>query len=105
MANNKISIGCPAVICRDTGLVSMRREEHPLNPIGIQQMEEEFGQYQTLQLIPKQNYLHKRTSAMSSIETNIVELGTIFNKLAVMVGEHHEMVEWLEDNVEDANQN
>jgi syntaxin 5 len=32
-----------------------------------------------------------------------VELGTIFNKLAVMVNEHREMVQRVEDNVDDAN--
>eukprot|EP00957_Ditylum_brightwellii_P019089 1436814-Ditylum_brightwellii.AAC.1 len=77
----------------------------PLTPLDIQRMEEESGQSQTLQLIPDQNYLRERADAMSTVETNIVELGTIFNKLAVMVGEHREMVERLEDNVDDANQN
>jgi syntaxin 5 len=40
---------------------------------------------------------------MSTVESNIVELGTIFNKLAVMVSEHQEMVQRVEDNVEEAN--
>ena len=43
--------------------------------------------------------------AMSQVESNIVELGTIFNKLAVMVNEHRDMVQRVEDNVEDANAN
>jgi len=42
---------------------------------------------------------------MSAVETNLVELGTIFNKLAVMVSEHREMVQRVEDNVDDANEN
>eukprot|EP00984_Skeletonema_dohrnii_P034094 scaffold33119_cov78-Skeletonema_dohrnii-CCMP3373.AAC.1 len=42
---------------------------------------------------------------MSQVESNIVELGTIFNKLAVMVNEHRDMVQRVEDNVEDANSN
>ncbi len=42
---------------------------------------------------------------MTQVESNIVELGTIFNKLAVMVNEHKEMVQRVEDNVDDANAN
>lgn len=58
-----------------------------------------------MQLIPDQNYLRERADAMSAVESNIVELGTIFNKLAVMVNEHSEMVQRIEDNVDDANDN
>jgi len=54
-------------------------------PLDIQQMEKQSGQFQMIQLIPDQNYLRERADAMSAMETNIVELGTIFNKLAVMV--------------------
>lgn len=42
---------------------------------------------------------------MTQVESNIVELGTIFNKLAVMVNEHRDLVQRVEDNVEDANAN
>jgi syntaxin 5 len=66
-------------------------------------MEQESGQDQMMQLIPDQNYLMERANAMEQVETNIVELGTIFNKLAVMVSEHKEMVQRVEDNVDDAN--
>lgn len=58
-----------------------------------------------MQLIPDQDYLRERADAMSQVETNIVELGTIFNKLAVMVSEHRDMVQRVEDNVDDANAN
>ena len=58
-----------------------------------------------MQLIPDQNYLRERADAMSAVESNIVELGTIFNKLAVMVNEHSEMVQRVEDNVDTANDN
>lgn len=77
----------------------------PLTPLDIQRMEEESGLTQSLQLIPDQDYMQQRADAMSTVETNIVELGTIFNKLAVMVSEHQEMVQRVEDNVEDANTN
>ncbi|GAX24442.1 syntaxin 5 [Fistulifera solaris] len=75
----------------------------PLTPLDIQRMEEERGLQQ--QLIPDQDYLQQRADAMSQVESNIVELGTIFNKLAVMVQEHREMVQRVDDNVQDANTN
>jgi syntaxin 5 len=74
-------------------------------PLEIQRMEEQSGQSQMMQLIPDQNYLRERADAMTAVETNIVELGTIFNKLAVMVSEHSEMVHRVEDNVDSANDN
>lgn len=83
----------------------MRSHSAPLTPLDIQRMEEESGASQMMQLIPDQDYLRERADAMSQVESNIVELGTIFNKLAVMVSEHREMVQRVEDNVEDANAN
>eukprot|EP00814_Leptocylindrus_danicus_P017298 CAMPEP_0116044888 /NCGR_PEP_ID=MMETSP0321-20121206/27275_1 /TAXON_ID=163516 /ORGANISM="Leptocylindrus danicus var. danicus, Strain B650" /LENGTH=368 /DNA_ID=CAMNT_0003526085 /DNA_START=15 /DNA_END=1122 /DNA_ORIENTATION=+ len=79
------------------------RAPSALTPIQIQRMEAESGNEQMMQLIPDQNYLQERADQMSQVEENIVELGTIFNKLAVMVNEHKEMVQRVEDNVEDAN--
>jgi syntaxin 5 len=76
-----------------------------LTPLDIQRMEQEQGDSQMLQLIPDQDYLQTRADAMSTVESNIVELGTIFNKLAGLVHEHREMVQRVEDNVEDANAN
>ena len=40
---------------------------------------------------------------METVESHMLELGNIFNKLAVMVNEHRDMVERVEDNVDDAN--
>jgi len=74
-------------------------------PADIQRMEEESGQSQMMQLIPDQNYLRERADAMSQVESNIVELGTVFNKLAVMVNEHSELVQRIDDNVDDATNN
>ena len=71
----------------------------------IQRMESESGQLRQYQLIPDQDYLRQRADAMTQVESNIVELGTIFQKLAVMVNEHRDMVQRVEDNVEDANAN
>jgi syntaxin 5 len=80
-----------------------RQDSTPMSPYDIQRMEEESGQDQMMQLIPDQDYLRERADAMEQVETNIVELGTIFNKLAVMVSEHKEMVTRVEDNVDDVN--
>ena len=67
-------------------------------------MESNMGT-QSQMLIPDQDYLRQRADAMSQVESNIVELGTIFNKLAVMVNEHRDMVQRVEDNVEESNTN
>jgi syntaxin 5 len=80
-----------------------RQDSTPLTPWDIQRMEQESGQDQMMQLIPDQDYLRERADAMEQVESNIVELGTIFNKLAVMVNEHRDMVQRVEDNVDDAN--
>eukprot|EP01082_Thalassiosira_pseudonana_P005025 g4618.t1 g4618 contig15:1399802-1400946(-) len=77
----------------------------PMTPLDIQRMETESGAQRQYQLIPDQDYLRQRADAMTQVESNIVELGTIFNKLAVMVNEHREMVQRVEDNVEDTNAN
>jgi len=77
----------------------------PMTPLDMMRMEQEAGNEQMMQLIPDQTYLQERADAMSTVETNIVELGTIFNKLAVMVSEHRDLVQRVEDNVDDANSN
>ena len=56
-----------------------------------------------MQLIPDQEYLRERADAMQQVESNIVELGTIFNRLATMVNEHRDMVQRVEDNVDETN--
>lgn len=76
-----------------------------MTPLDIQRMETESGAQRQYQLIPDQDYLRQRADAMTQVESNIVELGTIFYKLAVMVNEHREMVQRVEDNVEDTNAN
>lgn len=94
----------------NNGLRFRNTSENNLNhiptPLEIQQSEQSNPMVQqSLQLIPDHNYLLDRADAMSAVESNIVELGTIFNKLAVMVSEHREMVQRVEDNVDDANEN
>lgn len=74
----------------------------PLTPLDIQRMDEEQGL--TQELIPT-DYLQARADAMSTVETNIVELSTIFQRLAGLVQEHKEMVQRVEDNVDQANAN
>jgi syntaxin 5 len=112
MRNRRVS-GTPGGLDHNGGVPSYsgtystygRQLSAPLTPLDIQRMEEESGASQLMQLIPDQDYLRERADAMSQVETNIVELGTIFNKLAVMVSEHREMVQRVEDNVDEANTN
>lgn len=74
-----------------------------LSPFEIQQMEQQSGQDQMMQLIPDQDYLRDRADAMEQVESNIVELGAVYSRLATMVHEHKDMVMRVEDNVDEAN--
>jgi syntaxin 5 len=76
-----------------------------LTPLDIQRMEQEMGDQQMLQLIPDSSYVQSRAEAMSTVEKQMVELGSVFSKLAGLVHEHREMVSRVEDNVEDAQSN
>lgn len=49
--------------------------------------------------------IEERASTMQSIESTIVELGTIFNQLATMVQHQEEMITRIDTNVTDANLN
>ena len=73
--------------------------QQPLTPLDIMRMESESGQGQMMQLIPDQNYLRERADVMETVESHMLELGNIFNKLAVMVNEHRDMVQRVEDAV------
>jgi syntaxin 5 len=55
-------------------------------------------------LIPEQAYLEARAQAIEDVESHIVELGSIFNRLANMIAEQRELVERIEDNVDDAHE-
>jgi syntaxin 5 len=81
---------------------SSHHQQQPLTPLDIMRAESQGGLEQTMQLIPDQNYLRERADVMETVESQIGELGTIFNKLAVMVSEHADMVQRVEDNVDDA---
>lgn len=82
------------------------REEgrHIMTPLEMQVME--ASSEQTQLLIPSGGeYLQSRAEAVTQIESHISELGSVFQKLALMVREHGELVERVEDNVEDARDN
>jgi syntaxin 5 len=44
-------------------------------------------------LYAAQEYLEARAQAIEDVETHIVELGQIFNRLASMIAEQRELVE------------
>lgn len=50
-------------------------------------------------------FIEERASTMQSIESTIVELGTIFNQLATMVQHQEEMITRIDTNVTEANLN
>lgn len=59
-----------------------------------------------LQVVQDQDsYIQERADTMQSIETTIVELGSIFQQLAHMVKEQEEMVQRIDSNVDDATVN
>lgn len=67
------------------------------------------GSYQTQTLLQFQDqtneYLEERANTMQSIESTIVELGTIFNQLATMVQQQEEMITRIDTNVTDTMMN
>lgn len=61
---------------------------------------------QQQQLIDEQDsYIEDRANTMQSIESTIVELGSIFQQLAHMVKDQEEMVQRIDTNVEDTEMN
>lgn len=61
---------------------------------------------QQQQLLDEQDaYIQSRADTMASIESTIVELGSIFQQLALMVKEQEEMVQRIDANVEDTSLN
>lgn len=67
------------------------------------------GQQQQQQLLTYEDnnlqYLEERANAMQSVESTIVELGTIFNQLATMVQHQEEMITRIDANVSDTTLN
>lgn len=59
-------------------------------------------QQQSLQLAqPNDTYLTSRAEALRNVETTIVELGSIFQRLSEMVAEQGELAIRIDENVED----
>jgi syntaxin 5 len=61
----------------------------------------QLQQQQMLVYDESDNYVQQRAETMQSIESTIVELGGIFQQLAVMVKEQEEMVERIDTNIQD----
>lgn len=73
------------------------RERHGLS--------QDQQQQQQLLMQEEDSYYQSRSDTMKSIESTIVELGTIFQQLAHMVKEQEEVVQRIDSNVEDASVN
>lgn len=78
----------------------------------------DFGESSQNEIMPQQQqqqqllfkdtsneYLEERANTMHSIESTIVELGTIFNQLATMVQHQEEIITRIDSNVNDASLN
>lgn len=65
-----------------------------------------MGPQDTMQLVDQQDaYIQDRASTMETIESTIVELGTIFQQLATMVKEQEEQIMRIDTNVEESELN
>lgn len=71
----------------------------------LNQQQPNQEQKQTLLFDNANEFIEERASTMQSIESTIVELGTIFNQLATMVQHQEEMITRIDTNVNDANFN
>ncbi|KAM8793745.1 LOW QUALITY PROTEIN: syntaxin-5 [Eudromia elegans] len=79
------------------------QEEAPRGDVAI---EVDGGGGRQLQLLDEQDsYIRSRADAMQSIESTIVELGSIFQQLAHMVKEQEETIQRIDASVEDAQLN
>ncbi|CAK4720989.1 hypothetical protein LEN26_010894 [Aphanomyces euteiches] len=56
-------------------------------------------------LAPEQNYADSRAEAVSNIQSHIVELGELFQRLSVMISAQGEAVRIIDENVDDAAMN
>jgi syntaxin 5 len=68
---------------------------------GIQQQQSQLLVYED----SSTQFLEERANTMQSIESTIVELGTIFNQLATMVQQQEEMITRIDTNVQDTGLN
>lgn len=72
---------------------------------GPRHRQQQQQQQQQLLLDEQDAYIQSRADTMASIESTIVELGSIFQQLAHMVKEQEEMVQRIDANVEDTSLN
>lgn len=94
----------PSVISGHNGSVLLADER--ANSEVMINMDHHQDHYQQMQLIDEQDaYIQSRADTMQNIESTIVELGSIFQQLALMVKEQEEMVQRIDSNVEDTQLN
>lgn len=58
-------------------------------------------QQQLTMAAPQETYMSSRAEALRNVESTIVELGTIFNKLSEMVSQQGEMAIRIDENIDD----
>lgn len=72
--------------------------------LNMDMMEKQQAQ-QRLVLTQDDSYIQDRANAMQTVETTIVELGTMFNQLATMIKEQEEQITRIDSNVDDVDMN
>ncbi len=72
--------------------------------LNMDMMEKQQAQ-QRLVLTEDISYIQDRANAMQTVETTIVELGTMFNQLATMIKEQEEQITRIDSNVDDIDMN
>lgn len=65
------------------------------------QTQQQQQQQQLALVAPQDTYLSSRAQALQNVESTIVELGGIFNKLSEMVSQQGEMAIRIDENIED----
>lgn len=86
----------------DSTLINFDDDTYSSKPNYNQHYDQHRQQQQLLIYNDQSNdYLQERASTMQSIESTIVELGTIFNQLATMVQQQEEMITRIDSNVTD----
>ncbi|RHY16695.1 hypothetical protein DYB36_009925, partial [Aphanomyces astaci] len=53
-------------------------------------------------VVPEQGYADSRAEAVSNIQSHIVELGELFQRLSVMISAQGDSVRIIDENVDDA---
>lgn len=99
------SIASKSVLLYDgSGQSQSNNETNGGTVLNMEMMEKQQVQ-QRLILTEDTSHIQDRANAMQTVETTIVELGTMFNQLATMIKEQEEQIQRIDSNVDDVDMN